>query len=46
MKLRLILNYCGHGRKFGVIHFRNGFTLRAWRVALHVWRCSPLDIAR
>lgn len=42
MKTKLILGYNGHGKKFGIIRFANGFTLRAWKVALHVWKPAPL----
>lgn len=36
----LLFNYKGHGKKFGVLNFKNGQTLRFYRVALHIWRPS------
>lgn len=33
----LILGYRGPGKRWGKINFRNGFTLRANRIALHIW---------
>lgn len=38
MKTSLIFGYKGHGKKVGIIRFKNGFTLRAWSIALHIWK--------
>lgn len=34
----LVLNYRSHGKRWGKIKFGNGFTLRAGRFALHLWK--------
>lgn len=41
-----VLGYLGHGRRYGIIPFGNGYTLRAGSLALHVWRLSPNDRGR
>jgi hypothetical protein len=38
MKATLIFGYHGHGKRWGLIRFGNGITLRAGAVAVHVWR--------
>lgn len=43
IKVRLLTQYCGHGKRWGMIRFANGFTLRAGRVALHIWRLGAND---
>ena len=35
-KFRLIFGYCGHGKRWGIIPFGNGRTLRAGHIALHI----------
>lgn len=40
-RLHLVVPYCyPHGRKFGLIPYANGFTLRAGLVALHCTRVT------
>lgn len=34
----ILLNYRGHGKRYGIIKFGNGYTFRAGRFAAHVWR--------
>ena len=41
----LILGYRGHGRRYGIIPFGNGYTLRAGNVAVHVWRVATDNAA-
>jgi hypothetical protein len=41
VKARLILGYHGSGRRYGIIPFGNGVTLRLWRLALHIWSPTP-----
>ena len=46
LRASLVLGYRGHGHRYGIIPFGNGYTLRAGSVALHVWRLGPDDRRR
>lgn len=37
-RAKLITGYRGHGKRWGRINFANGFTLRAGKIALHLWK--------